>query len=367
MKYIYLLLISCIIFSCSTDTNENDSIDNYNRTAILENLTNNIIIPSHENLQSKIIQLNTSFTDFKASLYNSNLTALRKSWKETYIAWQYVEMFNLGKAEEIDYVKKMNTYPCNTTVINNNISSNQYDLSSSNFSSWTSQGLPTLDYMLYGLNNDSNLVINNYTDPVNGSKYLDYLNSIINQMTMDTDDVVQYWQANATSFIDSDANTATSSLNILTNDFIYYITRGVRANKIGIPCGRWDNYQIYEIGVEAYYRKDISKRLALESLSACKNFFTGVGFNSNIIEGQSYVDYLTHNGDVDISVDIISGLDLAKDKINNLDDNFRFQLLNDNSSMLYAYDALQQVLVYLKIDMLISLQITIDYVDADGD
>jgi cell division protease FtsH len=62
-----------------------------------------------------------------------------------------------------------------------------------------------------------------------------------------------------------------------------------------------------------------------------------------------------------------SHLDLAKDKINNLDNNFRLQLLNDNSSMLEAYDALQQVVVDLKTDMLISLQITVDYVDADGD
>ena len=91
------------------------------------------------------------------------------------------------------------------------------------------------------------------------------------------------------------------------------------------------------------------------------------GFNSNIIEGQSYIDYLTNNGDSDISNDIISGLDLAKDKISNLDNNFRLQLLNDNSSMLEAYDALQQVVVDLKTDMLISLQITVDYVDADGD
>ena len=40
---------------------------------------------------------------------------------------------------------------------------------------------------------------------------------------------------------------------------IYYYEKGLRANKIGIPCGKWDNYQIYEIGVEAYYKKNISK------------------------------------------------------------------------------------------------------------
>ena len=371
MKYLYLVVISILFIACS---NENGSsgdpiipADNFSRTNLLENLTNNIIVPAHENIQSKLENLNNKLVNFTSNQTPTNFSELRNAYVSTYIAWQSVEMFNIGLAEEIDYVKAMNTFPCNTTTINNNIIGQVYDLNAANWPSWTSQGLPALDYMLYGLDNDSNLVINNYTDPVNGSKYLDYLNSIINQMTMNTDAVVQYWETNTTPFINSNGNTATSSLNRLTNDFIYFYEKGLRANKIGIPCGRWDDYQIYEIGVEAYYRKDISKRLALESLSACKNFFTGVGFNSYTIYGQSYVDYLTHNGDIDISVDIINGLDLAKDKINNLDDNFRLQLLNDNSSMLEAYDALQKVLVDLKTDMLISLQISIDYVDEDGD
>tara|TARA_B110000091_G_scaffold164060_1_gene175196 strand:+ start:329 stop:1444 length:1116 start_codon:yes stop_codon:yes gene_type:complete len=371
MKYLYLVLISILFIACS---NENGSsgdpiipADNFSRTNLLENLTNNIIVPAHINLQSKLENLNNKLENFTSNQTPTNFSELRNSYVSTYIAWQSVEMFNIGLAEEIDYVKAMNTFPCNTTRINNNIIGQAYDLNAANWPSWTSQGLPALDYLLYGLDNDSNLVINNYTDPANGSKYLDYLNSIISQMKINTDDVVQYWQANTTSFIDSDANTSTSSLNLLTNDFIYYYEKGLRANKIGIPCGKWDNYQIYEIGVEAYYKKNISKQLALEALSACNDFFTGVGFNSNTIDGKSYVDYLTDNGDTNISIDIINGLDLAKDKIINLDDNFRLQLLNDNSSMLETYDALQKVVVDLKTDMLISMQITVDYVDADGD
>ena len=371
MKYLYLILISILFFACSNGNGSSGEpiipTDNFSRTTLLENLTNNIIVPAHINLQSKLESLNNSLVSFTTNQTPTNFSELRNAYVSTYIAWQSVEMFNIGLAEEIDYVKAMNTFPCNTTTINNNIMAQVYDLNAANWPSWASQGLPALDYMLYGLNNDSNLVLDNYTDLINGSKYLNYLNSIISQMSMNTDAVVQYWQANTTSFINSDANTASSSLNLLTNDFIYYYEKGLRANKIGIPSGKWNNYQIYEIGVEAYYKKNISKRLALEALSACKDFFTGIGFNSNTSEGQSYIDYLTNNGDADISADIISGLDLAKDKINNLDDNFRLQLLNDNSSMLEAYDALQQVVVDLKTDMLISLQITVDYVDADGD
>ena len=366
MKYIYLLLISCIIFSCSTDTNENDSIDNYNRIAILENLTNNIIIPSYEQLQSKMIQLNISSFDFKASQNSSNLTALRKSWKETYIAWQYVEMFNLGKAEEIDFNKAMNTYPCNTTIINQNISNSQYNLSSSDYSSWSSQGLPAVDYMLYGLDNDSNNILNIYSGN-DGEKNLNYLEDIISQMLDNTNKVTEYWKNNKDLIISSNGNTATSSLNLLTNDFIYFYEKGIRANKIGIPCGRWDDWDTYPIGVEAYYRKDLSKQLTLSAINSCVQFFSGVGLNTGT-DGQSFDDYLNDiNGDNDLTNDIINKLTTAEEKINSLDNNFRLQMSTDNTKMVEAYDALQKVVVHLKTDMLISLSITVDYADADGD
>ena len=366
MKYIYLLLISCIIFSCSTDTNENDSIDNYNRIAILENLTNNIIIPSYEQLQSKMIQLNISSFDFKASQNSSNLTALRKSWKETYIAWQYVEMFNLGKAEEIDFNKAMNTYPCNTTIINQNISNSQYNLSSSDYSSWSSQGLPAVDYMLYGLDNDSNNILNIYSGN-DGEKNLNYLEDIISQMLDNTNKVTEYWKNNKDLIISSNGNTATSSLNLLTNDFIYFYEKGIRANKIGIPCGRWDDWDTYPIGVEAYYRKDLSKQLTLSAINSCVQFFSGVGLNTGA-DGQSFDDYLNDiNGNTDLSTKIINKLTAAENKITTLDNNFTLQMSTDNTKMVEAYDALQKVVVHLKTDMLISLSITVDYADADGD
>ena len=46
-----------------------------------------------------------------------------------------------------------------------------YNLSESNFPSWTVQGFPALDYMLYGLASDSNLILDYYLGS-DGSKYL---------------------------------------------------------------------------------------------------------------------------------------------------------------------------------------------------
>jgi len=43
------------------------------------------------------------------------------------------------------------------------------------------------------------------------------------------------------------------------------------------------------------------------------------------------------------------------------------QVVNDNTRMTLTYDALQRAVVLLKVDMLQTLNVSVDYVDADGD
>ena len=363
--FITLSVILTISACQSTKNNQNTDLLSGSRSQLLENITNNIIIPAFDNLQNNLTNLNSTAQEFINNPTTLKLDQLRNAWKNAYLSWQSVEMFSLGKAEEIEYVKSMNTYPCNTIRIDNNIENQTYDLSQSNYLVWATQGFPALDYMLYGLDADTNMIINYYTGN-NSTKYLDYLNSVINQMQTNTYLVTEYWNANKNNFINSNGNTASSSLNVLTNDFIYYYEKGLRANKIGIPCGVWDGFQTYEIGVEAYYSKYFSKRLALEALNACKDFFTGKAFNTTET-GFSYEDLLSENGDGNLSTDIINALNQAEIEINSLNNNFRLQLVEDNNSMLSTYDALQSVVPLLKVNMLYSLNITVDYADSDGD
>ena len=63
-------------------------------------------------------------------------------------------------------------------------------------------------------------------------------------------------------------NTATSSINKLVNDFIFYFEKGYRANKIGILAGVFSDNPLPD-RVEAYYGKIIQKfwLLKLQRLS----------------------------------------------------------------------------------------------------
>ena len=368
-KIIYFILV-LIFIGCGTDGNNNDggnSIDDQNfRSIILSDLVDSLIIPSYENLDQKLNAFRSSFIEFKQTRNVTNFNLLKQKWKESYIAWQYVEMFNIGAAEDIFYYNKMNTYPANTTIIDDNIQNQNYTFSENTFSSFTTQGFPTIDYLLYGLDTDSSLVLSYYQN-TNNEDYIVYLEKVIDELLINTENIQNSWTNSRTQFINSNRNEATSSLNLFVNDFIFYYEKGFRANKFGIPAGVYSN-TVLPINIEAYYCQGLSKELSLNALEAITDVFVGNSFigDKSINSISSYITYTSVDGPT-ISTQIENKLDNAKEAINLLDNNFVAQIQNDNVMMLQTFDVIQEAVPLLKIDMLAAIKISVDYVDADGD
>ena len=365
-KLYYLTCVSILLFSsCGGEEGEASFNDGFNRQELLSFVTDSIIIPSHMNLSNKLDKLSESINDFCDNTNEVELANVRNNWIEAYLGWQYVEMFNIGKAEKIYYWKRMNTYPCNESIINNNIDQENYDFSLDNYSSFTSQGFPAMGYVLYGLGGDSTQTLSHFTG-VNMNKYKLYLQALISEMIYNTNSVNLFWENNRNNFVSSSGNTASSSLNMLANDFIYYYEKGFRAHKIGIPAGHYSSAP-YPQNVESYYKRDLCKSLALNSLKSCKSFFIGESFHSSN-KGVSLKDYLEYLPEFnDLGELIISNLDIAKEKITLLENDFVYQINTNNMMMLGAFDAIQEVVVMLKTEMLSAIGVQVDYLDSDGD
>tara|TARA_B100000900_G_scaffold97033_1_gene80139 strand:+ start:27403 stop:28527 length:1125 start_codon:yes stop_codon:yes gene_type:complete len=368
----YLFAIITLGFSCS-DNDQGSTSDGYNRGALLSNVVNNIIIPAHQNFDNELGVFESSLNSFKQDISIENLVQLQSQFVETYKAWQYIEMFNIGYAEEIFYASKMNIYPANVSRISNNINSENVDLDN-NSNQFSAQGFPAIDYLLFGLaeNNEQTLYLFSLNQGNNPT--FDYLNLLVDKMVVNTDAVVEYWQTEKEDFINSTSNSSTSSLNMLANDFVYFYEKGFRANKIGIPAGVWSG--TLPQNVEAYYKSDISKLLALEALQACHDFFNGVHFGASQIDGEGLYEYLAYLDDTNYSDssmfiglqdNILDSFQNSRDKLNLLNNDFALQVQQDNMKMLEAYDAIQQGVVRLKTNMLSILGISVDYYDADGD
>ena len=370
LRNLGLVLFAAIaIGSCSES--EDDGVtttDSFDRKALLENAADNIIIPALQDLSDDLNSLKTSKDLFIATPNQANLDDLREEWLDAYMTWQYVEMFNIGRAEEILYSFQMNIYPTNVTDVQNNVASTSYDLTSPNNND--AVGFPAVDYLLYGVATDDLSILDTYTNNTNAQGYKDYLSDVIDQMDALTTTVLNDWTGSyRDTFVNSTGNTVTSSVNLLINDFIFYYEKGLRANKVGIPAGVFSTTPLAD-KVEGFYSKEYSKELALEGLQAVDDFFNGRAYDGSTT-GPSYASYVTelrtNSGTSDLTTTINNQLAAARAQMNVLDDNFANQVNTDNSLMTRTYDELQLATILFKIDMLQTLNVSVDFVDADGD
>jgi hypothetical protein len=349
--------------SGTTSSNTSSQSETFDRGTILLNYSENIIIPRYNIFKSSMDNLKNSIETFKTSPTSENYDLLQNDWIDAYKKWQYVEMFNISKAEEIMYNLKMNTYPVSKERIDNNIDTEKTDLSNPN--DWSSQGFPGLDYMMHGIAENKDAVIELYST---NSKYGNYLSTLGNLMSDITNSVLEDWSSYKETFNTSIENTATSAFNMMVNDFVFYFEKGLRTNKIGIPAGRFSSLPLPE-KIEAYYYSkngfgNLSKTLVLEARQAATEFFTGS--NSEGVKGPSYSSYLDYL-ETEIGPTVETKLEEAKVSVDNLQDNFISQIADNNTLMLLAFDALQTIVVNLKTDMLSNFNIAVDYTDADGD
>ncbi|RXJ45804.1 imelysin family protein [Gelidibacter gilvus] len=372
IKNIALVFGLALIMGCSS-TDDSDKggsgTDDFDRSALLKNLADNIIIPAYQDFGPKLTTLKGSIESFVATPNQSTLEAARKNWLIAYKAWQHVEMFNIGKAEALnEYYYFMNIYPVTVSDIENGVSTGNYDLNTPNYHD--AQGFPALDYLLYGVAADDAGIVAKFTSDPKAEGYKDYLTDVINRMDNLTQQVITDWTSGyRDQFVNSSKNTATSSLNKFVNDFIFYYEKGLRANKIGIPSGVFSTTPLAD-KVEGYYNQEVSKALTLEALNAVQDVFNGKSFNGSTTGAsfKTYLEYLKvdRNGQ-NLSAIINAQFNEARTKIEGLNSNFSKQIVTDNTKMTVAYDALQRAVVYLKVDMVQAFNISVDYVDADGD
>ncbi len=358
------LCFTILIISCGKDENGGGSSkkDDFNRKQMLTFWADEMIIPAYKDFQTKVIDLETKVNTFTSETpTDANLLAVQTAWETAYVAWQKVSLFQVGKAQELNMAGNCNTYPTSVTRLQQYITDQDYNLSSPNLQDV--QGFPAIDYLINGINDP----IAFYTSNAEKEQYKKYLKDITTRIASLTNQVVDDWQNQfRTAFIDNDGYTSTSSTDVLVNYYVIpFYEKQFRENKIATPSGVRTDIPVPE-SVEAYYKKDISKKLYITALNATKDFYKGVGFNGN--KGQSLQQYLEFLDKKDLAELINAKFDILTEKSNVLGDDFVAQIATDKSKMLDTFDAIQQVLRQgFKPDMMSALSITNTSTDADND
>ena len=338
--------------------------DTFDRSSMLTHWADNIIIPAYEDYANTLTAMQGANTSFANNPSVQTLNELRSSWLEAYHAWQWVSMFEIGKAEEIGLRNFTNIFPADITMIESHIETGNYNLQlPSNFDT---QGFPALDYVLFGIAETDEEIITRLTD----GKTDVFVNDLISRLNELTQEVLLDWKSGyRENFISNSGSSGTASVDKTVNDFIFHYEKFFRAGKVGIPAGVFSG-NTNSLSVEAPYSSVYSKSLFFEAFTAIQHFFLGKNKTGDL-DGESLYEYIKSSSQQfsteDISENILDQWMVAENTANELNESFKDQVEQDNIKMLETYDELQRVVAMLKVDMLQSLSIQVDFIDADGD
>src|SRR6187402_1071161 len=217
MKKVFLIL-GCVamIWACSSSGDGGSTENNYDRSALLTNWADNIIVPAYDNYKSKVTALATEANSFTAAPTEAGLQTLRNSWLEAYKAYQYISIYNIGKAEGVSLKESSNTYPASASGIEANINSGTYNLTL--FAQFDKQGFPALDYLINGLGENDTLITAFYTTNAKATAYRQYLTDVTARLKTNADAVAADWHAGfRNDFIANNGTSVSSSVNKTVN------------------------------------------------------------------------------------------------------------------------------------------------------
>lgn len=360
-RLISVLALMIFLAACGNSTSSEDG-DSYDRSEMLSNYGNNIIIPAFEDMQSAVQELEAAAEDFENDRSPAGLETLQSALKQARLAWQRVSPFQFGPSESVLLRVSLNTYPVNTEKINNNVSSGDYSFG--NIESREAAGLPALGYLLHGLGDTNEEILAMYSADSEAENRMTYLLDNISFIKDLVDTVTNEWQSSGDyigMFLSED-NAGTdvgSSLGMLINNYVLHYERFLRDGKIGIPAGVRSAGVARPSSTEAYYG-GYSLELAIANLRQVERIFTGG-------DGEGLDDHLEALGAEDLADEIQTQFNEAQSSLEQLDDPLSQQIEENNEPVLASFEELQEIITLLKADMTSVLGVTITYQDNDGD
>lgn len=363
--------LTLVVFAyCKKKDTETPGADDgvvFDKPAMLANYADSVIIPNLQAAKVNIDALVSSFENFSQNKTVVNLQDLRLKYIEAAVSFQYISTFEFGPSETEIVRSNFNTFPTDTTEINSNITTGNYNLGA--VSNLDAKGFPAIDFLLYGKNLSDNSLIDLFTSSSKAAERTAYVKNCLQEIQSKLNTVVANWKNSYRDvFISSTGAQIGSSLGLLVNQLNFEVD-ALKNGKIGIPLGKKSLEVLLPEKCEAYYANTISVKLAKACLFNIENVY--LGRSRNGVNGLGLDDYLialnaTHaTGSLNDAIN--AQFATAKQKLSLVSEPLTDALVNNTAAVNAAYTEIVKLLVLLKTDTPSALGIVITYQDGDGD
>jgi predicted lipoprotein len=172
-------------------------------TLWLTDLSNKVILPNYQTLETKATQFSDSSKAFcqldiaKAS----DLTELRVAWQELNGAWQTIQWLKIGPILQYNRNFRIQLWPDSRGYVARDIENflltqTTLDVNAISKSSVSGQGVPALEYLLYPATNQDSLL-----SASNKTKRCEVMVAISDNVTTISGEVLEAWQTTGGNYI----------------------------------------------------------------------------------------------------------------------------------------------------------------------
>ena len=129
MKKLFFGAIIVFTAACVPDDEPSLTTDNApDRSALLTHWADNLILPAYRSYGQTLQTLRDTNEKFNQAPSESSLAELRTAWRESYRAWQWVSLYEIGPAEAASLRNFTNIYPTDAAAIEQNVVDRNYTL-----------------------------------------------------------------------------------------------------------------------------------------------------------------------------------------------------------------------------------------------
>ncbi|MFT5883724.1 MAG: putative lipoprotein [Arcticibacterium sp.] len=346
MKKYFLFVSVLVLLSCG-GKDDPEVQNEFSRQVFLTSYADKFVIPDFKNATVKTAALMGEINLLDNA---SDLSKAQSLWREAYLAYLKVSLYNFGPAaEEVltkSLVEEVATFPVNKTAISVKLISGDFGFT--DFKRDT-RGFLALEYLLFD-------------EAVQSSpNWLSYLKEASNDVAQRIANSSNAWENFQSTFISNDGTAAGSSTSVMYNEFLKSF-EALKNFKLGLPLGlRPGQTEALPMNVEAPFSKQ-NLLFLNQHFQTLKSFWIGTS-------GKGFRDYLmTVEGGPALvnSTELqVKEVEVAFEKVSESD--FEAGELDGNVDLINLHTELQKLTRFFKSEMSSLLGIAITFSSGDGD
>ncbi|MBL4744913.1 MAG: imelysin [Flavobacteriaceae bacterium] len=338
-KIAFLTILSINLIACDDDDPVTPKVA-VSYTAQLNNITDNVIVETYNDLANKAAVLHNEVKDFNSNRTVSNYDEVKQAWRDSRAPWEQSEGFLFGPVDTDGVDPAIDAWPVNEVDLNNVLSSEDL-LTESYLESAIDEikGFHTIEFLLWAV--DGNKQLADFTP-----REFEYLLAATENLKNRTQQLATAWTSNyahvfkAAGESNSVFSSQKSALETLVTGLIA-IADEVANGKIEDPLNG-NAGEAYQIKEESRFSHN-SKTDFSNNLKSISNIYNGTYF----VDGKGLSDIVMVSN-TDLDTEFNQALIEAIKAIDNIPGTFTSAIVSERAAVANAQEKVLEVLQLLQ-------------------